>query len=355
MSSPTQSGRRWSYDLLRVLSIVGVIAIHVFGAVVGDPSRPHDAGWWYAVAIDIGFIWVVPVFVMLSGALVLAPRQHAAGPASFYRRRLMRLAPAFVFWQLFYILVFRVWLAENPTGFGAAIASIIDGRPYTHLYFLWLIVGLYAIAPVLAAFLNQGGERRALWFAGIVLAATVMTASSSGVLTALGVAGSGGLVALTQWLPYVGYFLAGWALRDVVLRGHALLLASAATLALVVAIIVQFGFRADLPWLNAVAPVSYYGPLVALASVGCFVVGNGLGARFSPSGRIAAAIIAISDAAFGVFLVHFAVMLALRAVPPFAGAPGSAVLATVQWILVVVISFVIVLVARRVPGLRRLF
>ncbi|WP_040165450.1 acyltransferase [Microbacterium gorillae] len=355
MSSPTSSPRRWSYDLLRVISIVGVIAIHVFGAVVGDPARPHDGGWWYAVAMDIGFIWVVPVFVMLSGALVLAPRQHAGGPVAFYRRRLVRLAPAFVFWQIFYIVVFRVWLTEKPTGAGAAIASVVEGRPYTHLYFLWLIVGLYAVAPVLSAFLTQGGERRALWFAGIVLGATVLTTSSAGVLTVLGVPTSTALVALTQWLPYVGYFLAGWALRAVVLRGPGLVFATVGTLAVIAGLIVQFGLRAQAPVLNALVPVSYYGPAVALAALGCFVVGNSVFAEFAPTGRLAAFVTAISDAAFGVFLVHFAVMLGLRALPIFHAAPGSAVLATVQWVAVVLISFAIVLLARRVPMVRRLF
>ena len=39
------------------------------------------------VVVDIGNVWVIPVFVMVSGALVLGPRAHAAGPRAFYRKR----------------------------------------------------------------------------------------------------------------------------------------------------------------------------------------------------------------------------------------------------------------------------
>ncbi len=56
-------------------------------------------------------------------------------------------------------------------------------------------------------------------FAGVVLAVTVATLVSSNVLTAAGYDRSLSQTALTQWLPYVGFFLAGWALRETVLRG----------------------------------------------------------------------------------------------------------------------------------------
>lgn len=260
---------------------------------------------------------------MLSGALILAPRQHADGAGAFYRRRLLRLVPAMAFWSFFYFLIVRPLITDVGISAGDVARFVLDGRPYTHLYFLWLIVGLYAVAPVLAAFLRDGGRRRALIFAAVVLLATVVTGSSSAVLGAMGDSRPLTLLALTQWLPYAGYFLAGWALRDVVLRGGALVLCVLGTAVALAVPILQYGPGSELGILNAIAPVSYFGPLVVLSSLGVFVCANSLLSGWEPGERGARVVRELSESAFGVFLVHFAIMLLLRRTPFFAVADAS--------------------------------
>lgn len=341
--------RRWALDATRVTAVVGVAAIHVFGAMVTNTTIRGSGSWWVAVAVDIGFIWVVPAFVMISGALILEPRQYERGTTSFYRRRLVRLAPALVFWSLFYFIVIRTGVSGFPITRDAIASFALDGRPYTHLYFLWLIIGLYAVAPVLAAFLRDGGPRRALIFAGVALAATVVTASSSSLLSALGQARPLTLLALTQWLPYVGYFLAGWALRATRLQGWRLAVGAGGTLVAIAVCILQYGWHPRISALDAIAPVGYYGPLVALASVGVFVSANSLFAGWRPRAMTSRVLRELSDSAFGVFLVHFAVMVLLRTLPPFTDADGSLALTVLLWIVVVVLSFLIVFGLRRIP------
>ncbi|MDR2996534.1 MAG: acyltransferase family protein [Microbacterium sp.] len=345
--------RRWSLDVTRVVAVMGVAAIHVFAGLVANPVRHGSAGWWGAVVVDIGFVWVVPVFVMISGALILEPRQYEQGPSSFYRRRLLRLAPALVFWSLFYFFVIRTALTGASISRADLVRFFLEGRPYTHLYFLWLIVGLYAVAPVFAAFLKEGGQRRAVIFATTVLVATVVTGSSSSLLTAMGDPRPLTLLALTQWLPYAGYFLAGWALRGLVLRGWRLAVGLLVTFVALVVPIAQYGLRPRTGVLDAVAPVSYFGPFVAIASIGVFVCANSLLSGWTPRERGARILRELSDSAFGVFLVHFAIMLVMRRTPLFAAADSSFLLTVLEWVLVVVLSFAVVYGIRRIPYLRR--
>lgn len=348
-----QHTRRWSLDVLRVISIVGVIAIHVFGNMVGNADVSGSARWWVAVTIDPGFVWVVPVFVMISGALLLEPRQFQRGPADFYRRRLLRLGPAFVFWPLFYVFVVHPAVTGQPGNLRSFVLGVVDGRSYTHLYFLWLIVGLYVVAPVFAAFLREGGTRRAYVFAGAVLAVTVAALISSNILTVAGYDRSSSQTAVTQWVPYVGFFLAGWALRDLVLQGWRLAVVGAVTVAAIGLIIVQYGTRGNSAYLDALLPVSYYGPVVAVAALGCYITVNGALAGWQP-GRGASILRSLSDASFGVFLVHFAVMLAVRAIPALSDTATSLPSTFAVWAVVTVLSFVFVILARKVPGVRRL-
>ncbi|SEB95597.1 acyltransferase [Microbacterium hydrocarbonoxydans] len=345
--------RRWSLDVLRIISIIGVIAIHVCGNMVGNSDVSGSVRWWVAVAVDLGFVWVVPVFVMISGALLLEPRQFDRGPAPFYRRRLLRLGPAFVFWPIFYVFVVHPAVTGQPGSWRSFVLGVIDGRSYTHLYFLWLIVGLYVIAPVLAAFLRDGGKRRAYIFAGAVLAVTVASLVSSNVLTTAGYDRSSSQTAVTQWVPYVGFFLAGWALRDLILRGWRLAAAALITMAAIALIIVQYGTRGTFPYLDALLPVSYYGPVVVIAALGCYVTANGALAGWQP-GRMTGVVRTLSDSSFGVFLIHFAVMLAVRAIPALSDTASSLPSTFAVWGIVTVLSFALVILARRVPGVRRL-
>lgn len=358
MSSETSTGaasrtRQWSLDVTRVISVMGVVAIHVFAEMVGNGQIRGTGGWWAAVAADIGFVWVVPVFVMISGALILEPRHYRDGPGPFYRRRLPRLATALVVWSLFYFVVIRTLFSQVPVTRVDLADFVLGGKPYTHLYFLWLIIGLYAVAPILASFLRGGGTRRAVVFAGSVLAVTVVTGMSSSVLGGMGDARPLTLLALTQWLPYTGYFLAGWALRNVRLSGVRLVVASLLTLAALGLSIWQYGVRPGMPLLDAVAPLSYYGPVVAMASIGVFVCLNSALADWGPGARSRKVLRELSDCAFGVFLVHFAIMVVLRSIDPFSRAEGSFLLSLLEWFVVVVLSFAVVSLMRRVPGVRR--
>jgi surface polysaccharide O-acyltransferase-like enzyme len=350
--------RSVSLDALRITAILGVIAIHVFGGIVSNPAIRGSGTWWVATAIDVGSIWVVPVFVMVSGALLLSPRAHADGPATFYRKRLLRLGPAFIFWQVFYIVVVRILLSHQQLGLKQTFWLVADGQSYTHLYFLWLIVGLYLVAPVLAAFLAEGGRRRALVFAGSVLGFTVVVVALSGLSALAGDPHPIVLNALTQWMPYVGYFLAGWALRSVVLSSGWTIVVGLVTAALLVETLWQHGSSPRPALLEAVSPTGYYGAIVAAASIGVFVVAQNVFSRLSAlPARVARSLATLSDAAFGVFLVHFFfLVLAITLFPALNTARSvSLPIAFALWAGIAVVSFAVSLGARRVPGLRRLF
>lgn len=349
--------REPSLDVLRIAAVMGVVAIHVFAAIVTNDAVRGGGTWWVAVAVDLGFIWVVPAFVMVSGALILDPRMQDAGPATFYRTRALRLGPAIVFWPIFYFLVVRILLSAHDLGIGEVVALLLEGRPYTHLYFLWLIAGLYVVAPVLAAFLSQGGRRRALVFAGVVLAASVLAYTAAGLLELAGRPRPIALTALTQWLPYVGYFLAGWALKDVVLGRRGTALASIVGVGCLAEVVVQYGLAPAWPVLQALAPVGYLSPFAAVATLCVFLVVRSTLATWVPRERTGGLLRTVSDAAFGVFLVHFAVIVALRsAFPAWAAAAESTLWgAAALWAAVVVVSFALTLAARRIPFVRRVF
>ena len=88
--APAEGSLPWIHRL-RVWAALAVIALHVSGAAFraypGAPTfRWLDANLW-----NSGTRWAVPVYVILSGYLLLAPEQPP-GALRFWRRRASRIA-----------------------------------------------------------------------------------------------------------------------------------------------------------------------------------------------------------------------------------------------------------------------
>jgi surface polysaccharide O-acyltransferase-like enzyme len=345
--------REYGLDILRVVSICGVVAIHVFGHVLGRAPR-ESRPWWIAVVLDVSWIWVVPVFVMISGALILGSRMVAEQPALFYRRRAVRLIPALVAWNLVYLIGVRIWMRGEDLTPQRTLQLLVDGSVFTQLYFLWLIAGLYAVAPVLAGFLRGGGEIRAAKAAAVFLAASLLFYMLPGVLGLFGVASLVRLNFLTHWMPYVGYFLAGYALRNVRLAGPKLTVTALATAAIIAGTVWHYGNKGEIRLLDAVVSVSYLGVGVALAALGVFVVTLSLASnlRLKRTGKY---LVSLSNATFGVFLVHLVIFEAIRLQVPAVAAGTSIKAMVLAYAATLVGSFAISTAARRVPVLRSIF
>jgi surface polysaccharide O-acyltransferase-like enzyme len=343
------SSRQWALDALRLAAIAGVVAIHVLGLLVANDDWHGTRRWWAAVVVDAGSVWVVPVFVMISGALVLAPRAHAEGPYAFYRRRFARILPALLAWHLIYLVGVRIGLRGERPSPGAVLAMVVDTKLYTGLYFLWLIAGLYLLAPVFAAFLRDGGRRRALGTAAVTLAGT-MLAYATCALAGRPIS----LTAWTQWIPYAGYFVAGWALHRVYLGGRALVAVSLVAVLTLTGLIWQYGHRDAFPLLRTLVPNAYVSTGTAVVAGCLFLTAVAIGTRRTPSPRTAALLRRLSDASFGVFLVHLLLLeLVRRAVPEVAAASSFGWLAA-AYAVILASSFLVSLVLAKVPYLRAL-
>jgi surface polysaccharide O-acyltransferase-like enzyme len=348
-------GRRWELDALRVAAICGVVAIHVVGMMLGNDHLVGGKRWWAAVAVDLGLVWVVPVFVMISGALVLSPRAHAAGPSAFWRKRFVRVVPALIVWHLIYLFGARAWLKGEELNRSTVVAWLLDGKVYTALYFLWLIAGLYLVAPLIAAFLHSGGRRRTTVTAAATLGFTVLVFAASGLASLNGTPRPIALGALTMWLPYVGYFIAGWALHRVVLPGWGVALAGVVAVGLLAEVVWQYGHKPAYPALQQLLPTSYVGAGTALASVGIVLVATGLGSRVAPGPRLGRLLQRLSDASFGVFLVHLLIFEVVRRLVPAVAEAASLSVLLAAWAFVVVASFAVSLTAARIPFVRAVF
>jgi len=352
-SAPATARRReYGLDLLRIAAMLGVVGIHTFGAVVSRKDLNGTAAWWVATAIDLGACWAVPVFIMISGALTLDPRQHARGTAQFYRKRAARILPALVFWHVVYLVLREVSVGDLTPKLAGQL--VFDARVYPHLYFLWLILGLYLVAPVLAAYLEAGDRRRAQVFAAVAVTCTIGYVVASNLTIVFGFPRRLVLNAFTMWMPYTAMFLVGWALHEVRLSRRKAWLTGAGTLVVLAEIIWQWPHKNDRRLIDVFFPTSYFGPLILAATVGVFLIGLTAGASLRLTPGRARWLRRLSDATFGVFLVHFLVVYVLR---QLFIAPAKVELwsAFLLFLGTCVVSWSISMIAARIPVVRAVF
>lgn len=349
-----ESGQLDWVSWMRVFAICGVVTIHVTGATaIRDDARSTTVGV-LAIVLNRGFNFTVPLFVMLSGALLLDPSRYR-GDGDFLRRRALRLVPAIVFWHLFY-WGFRVFYLDQTLTARAALKMTLRGQLFTALYFFWIVLGLALVTPVLIAWVARSSRRAVVTGAALAIAVPALTQLT---VTIRDAPLTWVETPWTWWVPYLGVYLLGWGLRGVVLNRFAVVAALVACVAIAAAIIWMFN-REHVPWWFSGLFSGYYSLGCQLYAGLVFLVGQAVLRRRDPGSvgrpRTAALGRRLGAVTLGVFAMHLAVLFVSYDLPVVGGSPaaGSVVELLGRLGLVLVASFALATLLRQVPLVRRL-
>ena len=116
----------------KVFAIAAVISVHNSGGNAAAPgAREHWLGR-AAIYLDLGAVFAVPLFVMISGALLLDPARYQ-GARTFLKRRAWRLVPAIIFWHVFYFLFLRYFMGRDVSLRHYAVLTL-NGQAFFGLF-----------------------------------------------------------------------------------------------------------------------------------------------------------------------------------------------------------------------------
>lgn len=132
-----------NFDYLRGLAILAVILIHVTAptAIAEEPS---------GIVLNQIPRFGVPVFVFLSGwgLTVAESYERSSHYFDFLKKRLMKLIPKYLVWNLIYYL-FALVIEQQSISLIEFFQGVVIGRNYPHLYFVPLITLFYMVYPLL--------------------------------------------------------------------------------------------------------------------------------------------------------------------------------------------------------------
>ena len=128
------------FDLLRVVAIFVVVAVHLSAMHWADVDVNSRAWFAFNLYCTAGK-WSVPIFVMISGALFLG---REVSISAILKKNVARIATVFLFWSGCYALVDLIF---RHAPLSVVLSQFITG--HYHLWFLYMIVGLYLLIPLL--------------------------------------------------------------------------------------------------------------------------------------------------------------------------------------------------------------
>ena len=341
---PAVMERKLYLDLLRVIAIAAVVMIHVSADYVIYPGNTMDftIGNIFDSISRLG----VPLFLMVSGALILDENREFN-----CKKKILTLLLPWGTWSFLYALVYKVALPiwrDEPLSLLEAVADFVKG--HFHLWYMWAIIGLYLITPILRKFVKKENTHIVVYFMALSLLFQFTKPLIALLFEEIGfishMESTHAYIFENLNLDFLGglttYYLAGWLLANVKLKK------STITILYVVgafSLICTIMITQMLPHQYALT-YSYSGLFVFFYSVAVFLLVKEMCFdRESSHG----AVIGLSNLSFGVYLIHMFVLISVSCV-----LPRHAGYIPVIFLLTVVISTVISYVISKIPLLKKI-
>jgi peptidoglycan/LPS O-acetylase OafA/YrhL len=283
-------------DLVRVLTVALVIAVHLLGQEQLPPTLAAGA------LLAVGHVSREVFFLLTAFVLVYTYRNRPVRPLSFWRRRFLYVGVPYVAWSLIYFLADNAQLDPVSSALLTFGQSLLDGAARYHLYFLLVSMQIYLVFPLIRALLNAT-RRHHMVLLGLACAYQIFVY--------LAVQRGFWFGQPDPWLTsYLGFVLAGgiaaWHTEALVAwtRARMRRVFTGCLVTIGIGLAVFFG-EVFIGGQNPLVASDVFQPVTVIESVGVAWAFLALGLRWQDRGRRAGKLVhAGADASFGIYLAH---------------------------------------------------
>ena len=350
------------YDVIRIVAILMVLMIHCTTALVIE--TPDHGSFTFLLANIINGLGRagVPMFLMLTGALLLN-EEKTFDAKKFYKGAFLKIVFLLVFW----VLVYASWRAlllpslgietTYPTVTFVEYILTLHGY-YPSLWYMYMLVGVYLAIPFLRLFVKKENKNYILGFILLALAAQFLTQTlgvfteNAEYITIPDYVGKFHLEYATGFLPYV---LIGWYLTNFPPKKTSRMLLYLCGLASLVGAIAAVAMRfSSQPTIHDYVMEAFTFP-AAVYGMAMFTL---ISALFKDRKSESKVVHELSGSAFGVYIIHaFILDLLVNKLFCFSGNWTSmpALYILLLYLMTYAICLGIVLSISRVKGVKKIF
>ena len=339
-------------DAARALAISLVVILHITAALVDKGYSTGRLNWWVANLVDSVARIGVPLFVLVSGTLLLDPRRDESLTV-FFRKRFIKVLIPLLGWSIIYI-AWRIFYEGETFTLQSAFRAILENTVAYHFWFLYMILGLYLVTPILRVFTRIAVEKDYKYFLVIWMIAVCLPPLLGQFF---------GITLADFWvivIGFSGYYMAGYFFSQVRYTPDSIRWASALY---IFSLLITFGGTYLLLRQKGEYDPYFYeylSPNVIIMSLAAYLL-----IRWLPYERIYSklswlnrlvAILCLTS--FGVYMVHVLLLSILKSgrlgfvLSGVSIAPGLGILLT--FLVVMPLSIAIVYLMQRIPILKHL-
>lgn len=312
-----QSKRIFYYDVLRAMAIIGIVFCHASITFVTKPNLINLNYFIISSVFDCFRDFSIPIFVMLSGALLIGKKDTLA---DFFKRRLSRLFIPFIFWVIVYAIYSFIFITHSiDLSYAWDIFSGAPGTLGVTFWFVWMIVLSYIAIFIINKAIQWANARREGFDRKLISLLTVASLLFIACVTySMFNPYSSRMIYFVSFLTYIviGYFIANYSLIGERINKKFLILL---TFVLFVASYVYYILNYVVPHslnANQFVTLGYFNLLILFMSVNLFVFFKYLSKtgfldriEKGSSGKV---INVISRYSFGIYLSHYLILNALK-------------------------------------------
>ena len=149
-------------SFLRIVATVGVIFLHTCNTISNNAEN-YDLTWMQTFVLTTGnylMNWAVPIFLMITGALLLNEKKiitYKDCITKYCKRMVLAL---FILGIPFSML--EIIMNTKQVSFSLlpqSVLNVLTGNSWSHLWYLYSLIGIYLVLPMLKAFVDKASRR----------------------------------------------------------------------------------------------------------------------------------------------------------------------------------------------------
>lgn len=208
--NPTMA-HNYAFDVLRILAAFSVVVLHVSGQfIMAYPVGSAE----FCISNFINSIsrFGVPIFVMISGAIFLSEEKTVTIPR-LWTKNILRLFIVFSIWSFGYY-VFQSLYLWHFDFWNQGLLRTITGCVYAseHFWFLFMIMGLYALVPILRTWVHHATTKELYYFSALFVLFQILRTTITILMDKSLIYKISDMLSIVELSGYLGYFILGYLL-----------------------------------------------------------------------------------------------------------------------------------------------
>ena len=196
---------------IRAFAIMCVILLHSITPYLSVSAYYGSKAYFFNLIVNSITRTGVPLFLMISGALILND-ELTNDIKSFYKKRLSKLLIPLLSWNILYFL-FYVKLGKNELSLKLFIELVLNNGTAYHLWYVYNLLSIYIVAPFLKKIVDNSSIKQLTFLMVLIGFCTTIRPALNNMISPL-------YVYLFEPIcnGYFLFFLAGYVLDKIELR-----------------------------------------------------------------------------------------------------------------------------------------